>query len=105
MTKQQMMRDAHQLAKTFEGHYHARLALAMRIIWKKAKALTTNIGVRVKQWFASYKNMTDTKETLIIDDVEYNATQWEILKESANALLLTYNGSKQFWVPRNQCHI
>lgn len=33
----EIMRRAHQLAKEMEGHYHARMALALRMAWAEAR--------------------------------------------------------------------
>lgn len=38
MDKREIMKRAHQIARTLEGHYHARLSLALRMAWVEAKA-------------------------------------------------------------------
>ena len=61
MNKAQIMKRAHELAKGFEGHYHARLSLALRMAWAEAKVAsqpkTTIISVKHqpsggKEWVA-----------------------------------------------------
>lgn len=46
--KKQVMKRAHELAKGFEGHYAARLALALRQAWTEVKA-PTKIKVTITQ--------------------------------------------------------
>lgn len=43
MTKANMMREAHKMAKTFEGDYTACLALALRTLNKEEEVKTTTI--------------------------------------------------------------
>lgn len=37
MTKREIMKKAHEIARQMEGHYHARLALGLRLAWKEKK--------------------------------------------------------------------
>jgi len=37
MTKREIMKKAHEIARQMEGHYHARLALGLRLAWKEWK--------------------------------------------------------------------
>lgn len=39
MTKREIMKRAHEIAKKLEGHYSARLVIALRQAWKEAKAV------------------------------------------------------------------
>lgn len=39
MTKREIMRRAHEIARQMEGHYHARLALGLRLAWREKKEM------------------------------------------------------------------
>ena len=41
-----IMTRAHQIAKTLEGNYQARLSLALRMAWKEAKAVDKVVVVK-----------------------------------------------------------
>lgn len=38
-TKSQILKESHQLAKSFEGHYSACLSEALKITWKKSREI------------------------------------------------------------------
>lgn len=47
-TRKQIMTEAHQIAKTFEGNYSACFAEALRISWKNAKENFTPDFIRIE---------------------------------------------------------
>lgn len=94
MTKQQIMKQAHKLAATFEGDYSACLALALRIVWAQAKAPRYTA---VKSWFIT-KNF-DQNERYI-----YEVEAFEVVRETEKALLLKWVsdfGVMSKWVPKS----
>lgn len=62
MNKQEIMKRAHELAKGFEGHYHARLALALRQAWAEAKSAASQPKVLPREISFVYEGRT--KETV-----------------------------------------
>ena len=47
--KSQIMKRAHQIAKTLVGDWYARLALALRQAWREVKEMTEQVKETVKQ--------------------------------------------------------
>lgn len=62
MNKQEIMKRAHELAKGFEGHYRARLSMALRMAWAEAKAATSQPKVLPREISFVYEGRT--KETV-----------------------------------------
>ena len=57
--KRNVMKRAHQIAKTLEGDYIARMSLALRQAWKEVKEMERNMVIKVnhqpsggKEWVA-----------------------------------------------------
>lgn len=58
MNKQEIMKRANELAKGFEGHYHARLALALRQAWAEAKSAASQPKVLPREVSFVYEGRT-----------------------------------------------
>jgi hypothetical protein len=54
MTKAQIMKRAHEIAKTLEGDYMARMSIALRQAWTEAKAATK---ATVKTQFSGFAKL------------------------------------------------
>ena len=57
--KRNVMKRAHQIAKTLEGDYRARMSLALRQAWKEVKEMERNMVIKInhqpsggKEWVA-----------------------------------------------------
>ena len=57
--KRNVMKRAHQIAKTLEGDYRARMSLALRQAWKEVKEMERNMVIMInhqpsggKEWMA-----------------------------------------------------
>lgn len=112
MTKAEMMKKAHELAKGFEGDYSACLALALKIVWKEVKEAPTKMKeVYVKEWIALKNGLTDRAcikmlGRTVINGEKYDTVRHQVKRETEKAYLLntyTYGYSKDIWVPKSQC--
>lgn len=114
MTKAEMMKKAHELAKGFEGDYSACLSLALKIVWKEIKEAPAKTKVvYVKEWIALKNGLTDRAcikmlGRIIINDEKYDSNRHEVKRETEKAYLLDtykYGYSKDIWVPKSQCAV
>ena len=108
-TKRQIMTEAHQIAKTFEGNYSACLSEALKISWENAKNNFTPDFIAIKNSNLSEMTVKDIYENISLGFLKNSAIANEILqtvaerskgfqKDIANKVLLGENISdKQAW--------
>lgn len=106
MTKQTIMKKAHALAKRFEGHYAARIALALKIIWRRIKSKDSL--VYVKDWIVKKNKMLQQAVmTTTIAGTTYADELWSVIRQTDKAYRVKQfeaNNSQEFWIPKSQCH-
>src|SRR5690606_8442567 len=78
--KRNVMKKAHQIAKTLEGDYRARMSLALRQAWKEAKNMNKIIKVNHqpsggKEWVAEITGR-DPKYTFKREFLNAVARNW-----------------------------
>lgn len=99
MTKREIMKRAHEIAKKLEGHYSARLVIALRQAWKEAKEMGEKT-FRIKKWFAERSMLYVPKGSDVLE------VKGEILRETEKAILIkayypnkrTERGGKKFYI-------
>lgn len=103
MTKHQLMKKAHQLAKRFTGDYCARLSLALKIIWRRMKSAAQL--VYVKSWLATKNNMTTGRQSVTINGQEYADECWKVIRatDKAYRVQAEVGSIAEHWVPKSQC--
>ncbi|MBC2303357.1 hypothetical protein [Listeria booriae] len=95
MTKQEIFKAAHKLAKTFEGNYSACFALALRTVYAEAKTSRKEI-VALKSWFVKKHEMS----------YALSVADFDILKETEKAYYLNVTsdfGTFAMWAPKSVC--
>lgn len=55
MTKAQIMQRAHEIARTLEGDYSARMSIALRQAWTEAKIFAKTTKEQIKELVAKYR--------------------------------------------------
>lgn len=86
MSKQKIMKRAHELARKMNGHYVARLTIALRQAWKEAKGMkVADKKFCVKAWFAEKNGLFVSKEQRAQGIVELRGY---IKKETEKAFLI-----------------
>lgn len=83
-TKSQIMKEAHQIAKTFEGNYSACFSEALKISWKNAKENFTPDFIKIQN--ADFSQMT-------VKDI-FNMLFWSVNSEAAIDHILTIVSEK-----------
>lgn len=106
MTKTEIMKKAHALAKRFEGHYAARIALALKIIWRRLKSKESL--VYVKEWIVKKNKMLQQATmTTTIAGAAYADALWSIVRQTDKAYRVKQfeaQTNQEFWIPKSQCH-
>lgn len=68
MTKREIMKKAHEIARQMEGHYHARLALGLRLAWEEKKEAEMKkeltVGTILPGWGKKWDGFWESKEEL-----------------------------------------
>lgn len=108
MTKSEIFKTAHKLARTFEGDYQARFALALKEVYASLKTAKV---VYVKEWIALKNGLTDRQcirllGSKIINGEKFDKTRHTVKMETKKAYLLNtkeFGYSKDIWVPKSQC--
>lgn len=109
MNKSQLMKKAHELAKTFEGDYSIRLSIALKMLWNRMKATAKN-QVLVRDWIAFKNKMVSRHDNVNIKTINSNKfidVKWDVEKSTEKAVFVSNpdrNNGKSFWVPKSQCH-
>lgn len=72
--KKKIMKQAHELAKMMEGDYHARLALALKMVWEAVKDTTAVVGFKEtcrKEWkkYGKHRFYIDGEVTYLVHKV------------------------------------
>lgn len=80
MTKREIMKKAHEIARQMEGHYHARMALGLRLAWREKKEMKERESKTLKlvKWFAQ-KNHLDSMKYRGKDYTEFEVI--ELIRE------------------------
>ena len=83
INRSQIMKRAHEIAKTLVGDYYARLALALRQAWKEVKNIVTEVietAAKVKCGLTgiSVSNCYEIKDTLKSSGFYYLDRTWRM---------------------------
>lgn len=112
MTKSEIFKAAHKLAKTFEGDYQACFSLALKTVYANMESAKE---VFVAEWIALKNGLTDRfamkmlgSKAKVINGKKFDTTRYEVKSETEKAYLLDtfkYGYSKDIWVPKSQCEV